>query len=95
MPRTLYLVAYDVCGDARRLARVGRYLRSYRVAGQKSVPEIWVTPAELRTISAAMAHSVQALRQQVGPHDDAPGQQPAHAEADHADDDDAESYNDA
>lgn len=150
MPRTLYLVAYDVCGDARRLARVGRYFQSYRVAGQKSVPEIWVTPAELRTISAdmaqlldsstdrlqlvaqqtltaehfstssssgcllgkagrtrfyggyeenaqalrrAMAHSVQALRQQVGPHDDAPGQQPAHAQADHADD--AESYNDA
>lgn len=25
MPRTLYLVAYDVCGDPRRLARVGRY----------------------------------------------------------------------
>ena len=55
MPRTLYLVAYDVCGDARRLARVGRYFQSYRVAGQKSVPEIWVTPAELRTISADMA----------------------------------------
>lgn len=55
MPRTLYLVAYDVCGDARRLARVGRYFQSYRVAGQKSVPEIWVTPAELRTISTDMA----------------------------------------
>ena len=48
MPRTLYLVAYDVCGDPRRLARVGRYFHSYRVAGQKSVPEIWVTPAELQ-----------------------------------------------
>lgn len=50
MPRTLYLVAYDVCGDAQRLARVGRYFNRYRVAGQKSVSEIWVTPAELRTI---------------------------------------------
>ena len=49
MPRTLYLVAYDVC-DPRRLARVGRYFHSYRVAGQKSVPEIWVTPAELQHI---------------------------------------------
>lgn len=54
MPRTLYLVAYDVC-EPRRLARVGRYFHSYRVAGQKSVPEIWVTPAELRTITADMA----------------------------------------
>ncbi len=49
MPRTLYLVAYDVC-EPKRLARVGRYFHSYRVAGQKSVPEIWVTPAELQRI---------------------------------------------
>ena len=54
MARSLYLVAYDVC-NPRRLARVTRYFHSYRVAGQKSVPEIWVTPAELRTISADMA----------------------------------------
>ena len=46
MARSLYLVAYDVC-NPRRLARVTRYFHSYRVAGQKSVPEIWVTPAEL------------------------------------------------
>lgn len=51
MPRTLYLVAYDI-GEPRRLARVGRYFHAYRVAGQKSVPEIWVTPAELRHILA-------------------------------------------
>lgn len=53
MPRTLYLVAYDVC-DPKRLSRVGRYFHSYRVAGQKSVPEIWVTPAELQRIRADM-----------------------------------------
>lgn len=41
--RTLYLVAYDV-RHPKRLAKVGRYFHSYRVAGQKSVPEIWVTP---------------------------------------------------
>lgn len=51
MSRSLYLAAYDVC-DPRRLARVSRYFRAYRVAGQKSVPEIWVTPAELRRIYA-------------------------------------------
>lgn len=55
MPRTLYLVAYDVC-EPKRLSRVGRYFHSYRVAGQKSVPEIWVTPAELQTIEHAMEH---------------------------------------
>ena len=53
MPRTLYLIACDVC-QPRRLARVTRYLHSYRVAGQKSVPEIWVTPAELSRIEADM-----------------------------------------
>ena len=51
MTRSLYLVAYDVC-EPRRLARLTRYFYSYRVAGQKSVPEIWVTPAELERIRA-------------------------------------------
>lgn len=55
MHRTLYLVAYDVCGDPHRLASVGRYFQGYRVAGQKSVPEIWVTPAELQTIRRDMS----------------------------------------
>ena len=55
MSRTLYLVAYDVC-EPHRLARVGRYFHSFRVAGQKSVPEIWVTPGELDTIENDMRH---------------------------------------
>ena len=59
MPRTLYLVAYDVC-DPKRLSRVGRYFHGYRVAGQKSVPEIWVTPAELQRIRADMGHLLDA-----------------------------------
>ncbi len=59
MPRTLYLVAYDVC-DARRLARVGRYFHSYKVAGQKSVPEIWVTPSELQAIHCDMKRLLDA-----------------------------------
>lgn len=62
MARTLYLVAYDVC-QPRRLARVTRYFHSYRVAGQKSVPEIWVTPAELGRIQAD-------LRQIIDPEQD-------------------------
>ena len=54
MARTLYLVAYDI-SEPRRLARACRYFKSWRVAGQKSVPEIWVTPAELRAIRAHLA----------------------------------------
>jgi len=53
MFRTLYLVAYDV-SDPKRLARVCRYFKSWRVAGQKSVPELWITPAELQTICAEL-----------------------------------------
>ena len=53
MPRTLCLVAYDIA-NPRRLARVCRYFKSYRVAGQKSVPEIWVTQAELAHIRAEL-----------------------------------------
>lgn len=62
MARTLYLVAYDIC-QPRRLARVTRYFQKWRVAGQKSVPEIWVTPAEL-------AHIQDELKQLVDPETD-------------------------
>lgn len=51
MSRTLHLVAYDVC-EPHRLQRVCRYLTGYKVGGQKSVFEVWVTPAELRQIRA-------------------------------------------
>lgn len=53
MSRTLYLVCYDV-GDPVRLRRVGRFVRAWRVAGQKSVHECWLTPAELREISTKL-----------------------------------------
>lgn len=49
--RDLYLVAYDVC-NPRRLHKVCRYLSGYKVDGQKSVFEIWVTPGELKQIRA-------------------------------------------
>lgn len=49
--RALYLIAYDVC-DEQRLHRVCRYLTAYKVAGQKSVFEVWATPAELAAIRA-------------------------------------------
>jgi CRISPR-associated protein Cas2 len=57
--RTLYLTAYDVA-DPCRLHRVYHYLSAYRVGGQKSVPEVWVTPAELRQIRAELSGMMDA-----------------------------------
>lgn len=44
--RKLYLVAYDVA-EPKRLRQVRNYLIGYKVGGQKSVFEIWITPTEL------------------------------------------------
>lgn len=49
MSRSLYLVAYDVC-NPRRMRRVCKYLTGFKVGGQKSVYECWLTPAELRVM---------------------------------------------
>lgn len=57
--RTLYLVAYDVC-HPRRLRKVCRYLTGYKVGGQKSVFEVWATPAELRSIRADLERLMAA-----------------------------------
>ncbi|BBL34606.1 CRISPR-associated endoribonuclease Cas2 [Nitrosomonas stercoris] len=59
MNRNLYLVAYDVC-NPRRLYKVCRYLKRYKVGGQKSVFELWITPAELRTIRADLDELLDA-----------------------------------
>jgi len=56
--RTLYLVAYDICGP-RRLQRISRYLTGYKVGGQKSVYELWVTAAELAAIRAELETLMQ------------------------------------
>jgi CRISPR-associated protein Cas2 len=46
MPRIVYLIAYDIC-EPKRLARVHRLLMGYKIGGQKSVYECWLTPGEL------------------------------------------------
>lgn len=51
--RDLYLIAYDVV-DPSRLQRVCRFLTGYKVGGQKSVFECWITPAELREIRSRL-----------------------------------------
>lgn len=62
--RTLYLVAYDVC-EPRRLQKVCRYLSGYKVAGQKSVFELWLTPAELWRICCELETLIEAEEDRV------------------------------
>jgi len=62
--RDLYLVAYDICCP-RRLHKVSRYLAGYKVGGQKSVYEIWATPAELGRIRADLAELMDAAEDRV------------------------------
>lgn len=52
--RTLYLVCYDIC-EPKRLRRVHRYLMGYKVGGQKSFFECWLTAAELREVRYTLA----------------------------------------
>lgn len=52
--RTLYLVCYDIC-EPKRLRRVHRYLMGYKVGGQKSFFECWLTAAELREVRNTLA----------------------------------------
>jgi CRISPR-associated protein Cas2 len=47
--RTLYLVCYDVA-KAKRLHQVHRFLLGYKVGGQKSFFECWLTRGELSTV---------------------------------------------
>ena len=57
--RTLYLVGYDVACPLR-LRRLGRFLRGYRVEGQKSAYECWVAPAEFEEIRAGIRDRIDA-----------------------------------
>lgn len=45
MHRQWYLISYDIA-DPRRLQKIGRILRGYKVEGQKSFCECWLTPSE-------------------------------------------------
>lgn len=46
---TAYLVCYDIT-NPKRLRRVRRFLLAYRVGGQKSLFECWLTAADLETV---------------------------------------------
>jgi CRISPR-associated protein Cas2 len=52
--RHLYLAAYDIGSDRLRTAAL-KLLRGYATGGQKSVHEVWLTPAEKRDVLDDMA----------------------------------------
>lgn len=56
--RTLYLVCYDIC-DPRRLHRVHHYLQGYKVGGQKSFFECWLTPPELKEVKQTLGQLME------------------------------------
>ena len=52
--RTLYLVCYDIASP-KRLYRVHKFLIGYKVGGQKSFFECWLTAGELRDVRRGLA----------------------------------------
>jgi CRISPR-associated protein Cas2 len=62
--RTLYLIAYDVA-DPKRLARVHRYLLGWKVGGQKSFYECWLTRAELATVTRELGELIDPASDRV------------------------------
>ncbi len=55
--RSLYLVCYDI-SEPRTLQEVHRYLLGYKVGGQKSFYECWLTPAELCRVEADLMQMI-------------------------------------
>lgn len=62
--RTLYLICYDIC-DPRRLQRTHHYLQGYRVGGQKSFFECWLTPPELKEVHRSLQQMIDAVEDRI------------------------------
>ncbi|MFN3713618.1 MAG: CRISPR-associated endonuclease Cas2 [Alcanivoracaceae bacterium] len=59
MARTLFLFCYDIA-DARRQRQVRRYLQGYKVEGQKSVFECWMTATEYTQVMEVLSEMINA-----------------------------------
>ena len=57
MTRHLYLVAYDV-SDPGRLRRTLKLVKAYRAAGQRSVAECLMSPAEYQRLSRDLSGTI-------------------------------------
>jgi CRISPR-associated protein Cas2 len=53
MSRSLYIIAYDIgCNKARR--KVAQALQNWRMDGQRSLAECWLSPAEFACLWAQL-----------------------------------------
>jgi CRISPR-associated protein Cas2 len=62
--RTLFLVCYDVC-ETKIRERVRKFLMAYKVGGQKSFFECWLTAAELRDVRLTLAELIDPVEDRV------------------------------
>jgi CRISPR-associated protein Cas2 len=56
--RTLYLVCYDIASP-KRLYQVHKFLLGYKVGGQKSFFECWLTAGELNDVRRGLAERLE------------------------------------
>lgn len=57
LARTLYLVCYDIASP-KRLYQVHKFLLGYKVGGQKSFFECWLTAGELRDVRRGLTERI-------------------------------------
>lgn len=57
--RAFYLVCYDIC-DPSTLRRVHHFLQGFKVGGQKSFFECWLTPPELKDVRRTLEQLMNA-----------------------------------
>lgn len=62
--RATYLVCYDVACP-RRLRRVHQFLLGFKVGGQKSFFECWLTQQELRNVKENLAELIDQVDDRV------------------------------
>ena len=62
--RALYLVCYDIC-EPPRLQRVHHYLLGFKVGGQKSFFECWLTPPELCNVRMTLTEMIDSVTDRV------------------------------
>lgn len=57
---SLYLVCYDI-SDPVRLSKVHHFLKGYKVGGQKSFFECWLTLGELRSVKTSLQGMIDLI----------------------------------
>ena len=62
--RALYLVCYDI-SSPRRLYRVHHFLQGFKVGGQKSLFECWLTPPELKEVTSTLSEMMELSEDRV------------------------------